>query len=340
MAVIMPPWQRIEPSFVEPGLLVQINQFSGAFATLADGKPRVRLNEGDLQVYIRTLAMRTRVAAQQSSSVNSIPSNDIVGGVIGTGTYLVRNRAEFDHHDTAAAANYNVPIVEAFRLAGRQGIFQNQRDILLRGMNPAKGEGLLNAPNSTQVTLPPDPYGNDTVSTYDNGAMAVFLLSQMQQLLTRTYQLGIERTFVILGPQRDLGQWEIQDIVQLVQYQRLGAGSATTAAVVKEVMKQSGHNVMWCYDDTLIGQGAGGTDAVILVMPEVSQPTGDLPNTNEFGKLPNGLYANTLMYSDMAAPREIMAPLPAGAVDMTLEMRSSSGWLVRPEALTVISMAN
>ena len=340
MAVLMPAWQRITPSYDEPGILIQINQFSGAFAALADGKPRVRLNEGDLMAYIKTLSMRTRVAAQQSSSVNQIPSNDIIGGVIGTGTYLVRNRAEFDHHDTAAAANYNVPIVEAFRLAGRQGIFQNQRDILLYGMNPARGEGLLNSPNSTQVTLPADPYGNTTVSTYDNGAMVVFLLTQIQALLTRTYQLGIERTFVILGPQQDLGAWEIQNIVELVQYQRLGAGSATVAGVVKEVMKQSGHNIMWCYDDTLIGKGAGGTDAIIIVMPEISQPIGDMPDTNEFGKLPNGLYANTLMYTDMAAPREIMAPLPAGAVDMTLELRSSSGWLIRPESLSVLSMAH
>lgn len=337
MAVIMPAWTRVEPSFAEPQTLIQINQFSQAFALLADGKPRVRLNEGDLMVYIRTLSTRTRVAAAQASA-NAIPSSDIVGGVIGTATYNIRTRAEFDHHDTAAVANYNVPIVEAFRLAGRQGIFQNQRDILLYGMFPAKGEGLVNSPNSTQVTLPADPYGNTTVSTYDNGAMAVFLLTQMQQLLQRTYQTGISRTFVIIGPQQDLGQWAIQDIVQLVQYQRLGAGSYAVAGVVKEQLATAGHNLIWGYDDTLIGKGAGGTDAILICLPEVSQPTGDLPNTNEFGRMPNGLYANTLMYTDMAAPREIMAPLAAGAVDMTLELRSSSGWLTRPEALTVCSM--
>lgn len=338
MAVIMPAWQRVEPSLVEPQTIVQINQASGAFATLADGKPRVRLNEGDLNVYIRTLALRTRVAAAQASA-NSIPSNDIIGGVIGTGTYNIRTRAEFDHHDTAASANYNVPIVDAFRLAGRQGIFQSQRDILLYGMNPAKSEGLLNAPNATQVTLPADPYGNTTVTTYDNGAMAVYLLSQMQATLTRTYQLGIDRTFVILGPQQDLGAWEIQDIVQLVQYQRLGAGSTSVAGVVKDQMGRAGHTVLWCYDDTLIGKGAGGTDMIVVAMPEITQPQmADAPNTNEFGKLPNGLYVNTLMYTDMAAPREIMAPMPAGAVDFTMELRSSSGWAVRPEALTLISM--
>ena len=61
---------------------------------------------------------------------------------------------------------------------------------------------------------------------------------------------------------------------------------------------------------TLIGKGANGTNAVLLVMPEVQQPlrlaTG--PNTNEFGKLPNGMYMNTVMYDDMAAPRRDHGP--------------------------------
>jgi hypothetical protein len=40
----------------------------------------------------------------------------------------------------------------------------------------------------------------------------------------------------------------------------------------------------------------------------------------------------------MAAPREIPTPLPGGAMDVLSEMRMTSGWAPRPEAVTVISM--
>jgi hypothetical protein len=40
------------------------------------------------------------------------------------------------------------------------------------------------------------------------------------------------------------------------------------------------------YDDTLIGAGAGGTDAVVITIPEVEVPmVNSTVNTNEFAKL-------------------------------------------------------
>ena len=44
------------------------------------------------------------------------------------------------------------------------------------------------------------------------------------------------------------------------------------------------------------------------------------------------------MYMDMAAPREIPTPLAGGAIDVVFEQRATSGWGIRPEAITVISM--
>ena len=96
--------------------------------------------------------------------------------------------------------------------------------------------------------------------------------------------------------------------------------------------------VIWVYDDTLIGKGAGGHDAVLIVMPEVKKPQGSKINTNEFAKLAPGMEACTLMYCDMAAPREIPTPLPGGAIDVLSEWRITSGWGVRPETITIISM--
>jgi hypothetical protein len=211
------------------------------------------------------------------------------------------------------------------------------RNGLLYGYNPANGEGLVNTTGATAINLPADSAGNTTVVTYDNGQMAFFLISQVSAIKSRTNQLGIGRKFVFVGPQRTLGALEYQNIVQLTSYQRVGAGSTSTAGVVKDVLEMNDDEIIWAYDDTLIGKGAGGNDAILIVMPEVEQPAGAGVNTNEFAKLTPSLSACTLMLCDMAAPKEIPVPLAGGAIDVLAEMRTTSGWGVRPEAITIIS---
>ncbi len=336
MPVIAPAFVTVNPSYTLPELILPYSQASGAFDLLpGDGEPLVRLGEGDLAVYINRVDMRVKMAAGQAA-YNELPSAGIIMSQIRAPTYLMRVRAEYDHHDTAALARRNVSIVQANRLAMRQGHFQLGRVALLYGMNPANGEGIANTVGATAVNLPPDSFGNSTISTYDNGQMAFFLMNQIMQIKTRTNQLGIGRKFTILGPQRDLGQMEY-NVVQVVQYQRPGAGTTSTAGVVKSVLMDNGDELIWAYDDTLIGAGLGGTDLIIIDMPEVQKPQGSDWNTNEFAKLAPGLDACVLQLCDMAAPREIPIPLPGGAIDVLSEMRISSGWAIRPEAVTLIS---
>jgi hypothetical protein len=339
MGNISPSFAIVNPSFTEPGIILPYVQASGAFEMLADGEPLVRLGDGDLYVYMKRLDVRTRMAANQAA-YNLLPSVSVALSMISTPSYLMRVRAEYDHHDTAAMNRWGVSIVEAQRLGMRQGHFQLARNALIFGFNPANGEGLANVQGSTAVSLPADSNGNTSVVTYDNGQMAVWLLTQINQLKTRTNQLGIGRKFVILGPQRTLGAMEYQNIVQIVQFQRAGAGSATTQGMLKDILELNGDEIIWAYDDTLIGQGTGGgnNDLVMLVMPEVKKPQGSKINTNEIAKLAPGIEACTLMYTDMAAPREIPTPLAGGAIDILSEWRITSGWGVRPEAITKLTL--
>ena len=337
MGNLAPAFVTVNPSFTMPEILLPYTQASGAFETLPTGEPLVRLSDGDLYVYVKRADVRTKVASGQSA-YNSLPSVSVALSQISTPTYLLRVRAEYDHHDTAAMGRWGVSIVEAQRLGMRQGHFQLARSALLYGFNPANGEGLVNANGATAISLPADSFGNTTVVTYDNGQMAFFLISQLSALKSRTNQMGIGRKFTILGPQRVLSAFEYQNIVQLTQYQRPGAGSESTAGVIKSVAMTNGDEITWAYDDTLIGKGAGGTDAVIITMPEVENPQGGKINTNEFAKLAPGLSACTLQLCDMAAPREIPTPLPGGAIDTLSEWRITSGWGVRPETITIVSM--
>jgi Uncharacterized protein conserved in bacteria (DUF2184) len=327
----------LNPSFMEPELLLQYNQASGFPDLLADGQLRTRLGEDDLVVYAKTMNVRTKMASGQAA-YNELPGVDIQAAMISAPTYLQRVRSEYDHHDVAAGGRWGFSVVEAYRLAMRQAHFQLARDASLVGMNPQNGEGMLNAPGATAVNLPPDSNGNTTVSTYDNGQMAFFLAQQVANIKTRTNQLGIPKQFTLLGPQRTLGLFEY-NVVELVQFQRVGAGTASTAGTLKEILMANGDKLVWAYDDTLIGQGANGTDAVILAMPEVTKPAGDrMVNTNEFAKLSPGNPTCLTQYCDMAAPREIISPLAGGATDFLQEWRITSGWAMRPQALTIISM--
>ena len=327
----------LNPSFIEPEFLLQYSQASGFVDTLADGQLRIRLSEDDLVVYMKQLNLRTKMAASTAGS-QELPSVDVAATMFSAPTYLLQVRNEWNHHDSAAAARWGFALPEAYRLGGRQANFQLARDANLFGMNPQNGEGLLNAPGATAVNLPPDTFGNTTVVTYDNGQMAFFLAQQILNIKTRTYQLGIGKKFTILGPQRTLGLFEY-NIVQLVQFQRPGAGSTSTSGVVKEILMANGDTLIWAYDDTLIGAGAGGNDAVLIVMPEVDKPAGDRPvNTNEFAKLMPGNKVCVTQYCDMAAPREITSPLAGGATDFLQEWRITSGWTPRPTALTIVSM--
>jgi hypothetical protein len=337
MSNIAPAFVTVNPSYMMPDILLPYSQASGAFDLLPTGAPLVRLSDGDLVVYIKRADIRTKVAAGQAA-YNQLPSVTIAMSMISTPTYLMRVRAEYDHHDTAAMARWGVPIASAQSLGMRQGHFQLARNALLYGFNPANGEGLINTFGATRVDLPPDSNNNDTVVTYDNGQMAFFLLGEILNIKTRTNNLGHGRKFTICGPQRTLGTFEY-NIVQLTQFQRVGAGSASTAGTVKDVAGLNGDEIIWAYDDTLEGKGSNGTDAVIICMTEVEKPKAPNWNTNEFAKLAPGLDACTLQLCDMAAPREIPTPLPGGATDVLSEMRITPGWGIRGEAVSIISMA-
>jgi hypothetical protein len=324
------------PSFIEPEFLLMYSQASGFLSTLAGEELRTRLGEDDILVYMKTLKLRTKMMAG-TSSANELPGIDVQADMISTPTYLFKCRSQYDHHDVAAGGHWGFSTVEAYRLGMRQANFQLARDATLVGLNPQNGEGLLNASGAVAVNLPADSFGNTTVSTYDNGQMAFFLASQIQQIKQRTLSLGLPNFFTILAPQRILGPLEY-NVVQLVQFQRTGAGTQSTAGTVKSILMDNGDTLNWCYDDTLQGQGYNGADAVIMVMPEVKKPDGGTVNTNVFASLAPGNDVCTTQYCDMAAPREIISPMAGGATDHITEWRLSSGWAPRSTALTIISM--
>jgi hypothetical protein len=329
--------QIIHPSHYEPGLIVTQSQASGYRKTLAGGTLRAQLSNIDKAIYANVLDVRTQIAANQATA-NVLPGVSLRGSIIQAGTYTIRQRNEYSEWDVAEAGEYNVALPMAYRFGQRQGAFQFIRNAGLFGVNAANSEGLLNTPGATTVNLPPDSYGNTLLPNYDAGQLAIWLNGVINAGLTRMFLFGTPVRVVILGPQRILGTMQTQDIVQVTSYQRIGAGSATTAQVTTEVMGQFGYSVEWAFDDTLQGAGGSSTNDVILVcFPELNVPTMSGLNTNEFAMVAPNIGGNILQYADVEAPIEVTTPIP-GALDVESTMRVSAGWVIRPQAITIATL--
>ena len=340
MAGITPSYALVNPSLVLPDLIVNFQQASGAFNAIGTGNPRAMLGPIDQYVYMRALDVRTDVTASQTNNGNEVPSVAFDTRMISVPSYLYRARAIYDHHDINHAAAWNVSLPEANRLGMRQAIFQQMRNGLLYGVKPSGGEGLMNTTGATQVTLPADSEGATTVVAYSPAELGQWLLTQLLGIRTRTMQMGRKCRINILGPQRTLGQMEMVKVVALTAYQAPGGGVATVAGQVNAIAGDADVEITWSYDDTLIGAGAGGTDAVIITMPELENPqNGQAINTNEFARISPSTDATSLMLCDMVAPREIPTPIAGGAIDVLSELRATPGWVLRPEAITIASLA-
>lgn len=334
--LITPTVQLLHPSYVEPGLIIQQSQASGAFELLGSAAPLVRLSNTTKQVYVKRADIRTQIQQAQSAG-NMLPSVDVELDMDGTPVYLQRVRQGFDHHDADMASEWGLGILDVFRFGTRQAHFQGLRNALLHGVSPQFGEGLLNSVGATRVNLPVDSNNNQTVSSYDPNDSFSFWLGQISDLKVRTNQVGNGRRVVMLAPQRVVAQYTMRQVVQLTNWQRVGAGTATAAGSIKDVLMLNDDEFQIQCDDTLLGQGAGGTDAIILTIPEIEVPEGRIFNTNEFARLAPNLTASNLQFINSPAPIEILSPIESGRTDFLTEMRLTSGWSVRQEAITIVS---
>ena len=326
----------LHPHFMEREFIITQAQPSGFMDVLAGGGLRIKLGPVDKVIYVNRLDVRTQVMANQASA-NQLPGATITADFLQTGTYNIRTRQEYNEFDVAEAGEYNVALPAAYRLAMRQGTFQYLRNAALYGISVANGEGLLNTPGATTANLPPDSYGDANLRTYDAGQLAIWFQGQILAALSRMYLLGTPTRIVILSPQRITGQMQLQNIIQTTSFQRPGAGTATTAQAITTISREFGYEIEWAYDDTLIGQGAAGADALLLVVPELNVATMPGINTNEFATLSPNLQANTLQYADVPAPVEVTTPIVEG-IDVTSTMRASSGWCPRSQAITILSI--
>lgn len=340
MSNFAPAMTTISPSMMLPEIIMQYSMASGAFSLLPEEKPTVKINPSDLVVYQKYLRLTTQTQVGQSLP-GLLPSSSIVPGYAQMKTYRISTRSQYSVFDSEAATSWGYSLTEAFRLAARQGFAQQLRNMLLYGVEAVNGEGIVYSPNATTVNLPADSQGSVGYSKWECGELALFLLNMIGNLKVRTLQMGKPLKFVFLAPQRFLALIQYSGVVQLTSYQRPGAGTSSVADMVAAIAAGAGGDIVeFCADDTLMGKGAGGTDLIILSVPEIQVPEApESVNTNIFATLTPNQQAVNLMFCDVAAPTEIPTPTPDGGMTTLYTLRSTPGWNLRPEGVTLLSAA-
>ncbi|ELW9525926.1 hypothetical protein SIO92_000144 [Burkholderia cenocepacia] len=325
-------------SFTEPGLILSYTQQSGAFNMLAGGAPDVKIDHYDQYVYQHMIEVRSAATANQAAA-NVMPNATFRTSYGSVPTYLLRSRAQYDHHEVAAASSWDVNLADAKRLAAYQGIFQAARNGLLFGFTPSNGEGLLNAP-ITSVPIPPDADNHTTLSTMNAPYLFDFFLKTIQDVRKRVLNVGqgVPTKVVVVSTQDIIGFLEAS-VVDLTSYQRIGSGVNTIKGSITDVSDWNGVDVEWHVDDNLQGQGAGGTDAIFVIVPELAPQGKSAVSTNVFAdKLQPSYMGTARQYFGSDTPLEFTAPLSGGFLDIVYEQRMTPGWMLRPKAATLLSV--
>ncbi len=348
MALIAPARMTVNPSFTSPRFLLNNAVRSGFMRLFPGDGPDVKLTEGAKAVYVPVLDLRTLAKGSQTG-YNELPSVSIKADYITTPAYEQKVRVAYSREDLNAASSWNISLASAYTMAMRQAHFQLLRDAALFGFNPQNGEGLINSASGTvRERLQADSNGKTTLDDYDPGQALQAFLRAITGRLNACNLLGISAQYnaggppvrvVFLAPQRVLGLLASR-IVELTSYQRPGAGSASIIQSIIDVMKASNVDVQFAPDDTLRGRGEGGTDAVILTIPELPDmgAQGQF-DTNVFGDefQPDERACNAL-FVDREVPAEISGPIGAEGTDTVSFMTVTSGWSLRGEATAILSI--
>jgi hypothetical protein len=327
---------QAQPSYTMPGMIVQQSLVSGFTGILGGGNVQARLNTTDVAVYMQSLKFKANSVISQNPA-NSLPNGvDLLPEMRSIPTYFIRAKAEYDSHDVAAAGNWNVSLDAAIKLALKQSHFERIRDAALYGVNAGNNEGILNAPNIGTAALPADSHANDGWIDYDNGELLTWLLHRINDITSRTFTSGAPVRLAMLMPVRLLNKLTT-GIVQLVSYQREGAGSNSVEGSLKSVLEWNGKDIEFYVDNTLEGKGDGGTDGIILAIPELVDQSDSAFNTNVFASLQPNITANIVQMCDTPEPVFKTVPLSLDNNEIMSEQKIIPAWGLRPEAITFIS---
>lgn len=327
---------QAQPSYTMPGMIVQQSLVSGFTGILGGGNVQARLNTSDVAAYMNSLKMKANSVISQNPA-NSLPMGvELVPEMRSIPTYFIRAKAEYDSHDVSAAGNWNVSLESAIKLALKQSHFERIRDAALYGVNATNHEGILNAPNIVPATLPADSHANTGFIDYDNGELATWFLNRINDLTSRTFTSGSPVRLAALIPVRLMNKLTT-GIVQLTSSQRVGAGSQSVGQTIDMVLEWNGKDIEFYVDNSLVGKGDGGTDGIILCIPELVDQTDNSFNTNVFASLEPKITANIVQMCDTPEPVFKTVPLSLDNNEIMSEQKIIPAWGLRPEAITFIS---
>lgn len=334
----------LDRSMVVPGVMVQRAQKRGTLNLIAGGKPKNVLNQNVQKVYINGIRYRGLAKASREPG-NELPSVSFNTTQKATNAYWLSTSTKYSvwDDDNAKFSGLNAPQIQ--NMIAHGAIADLTAILALYGTGEGMSEGIMNSPGVFEENLPADSNGALSLRTYDAGEFAQYFLQLTVDAETRMLTVGLDREQVlnVLMPQRVLGYLRRSSVIKLTSgIQRDGGGVHTIEGRIQAVATSPNGNISinFYVDDTLIGKGAGGSDAVVMCYPGFPDTPDDIYNTDALAALPNSIQEMVAMYTAHSQPMEIESPAVDGSqgVYTTYHTKVTPGWALRPEAVTILSL--
>lgn len=292
--------------------------------------------EGDEVHYLMTL--ENFVSASQVVGVNTwIDSVDTPNATIGQkAAPYYRLVGSYNTSDITSKKmqklNLKISEEELMKALVLQGMTQRLALGVLFGFDPEKTQGIMSNAFKTEA-LPADSAGNTTLKGYVAGELAVYLLDQFRDMLN--YSFGFMKPVVVAGSRRAINYIRTH-IVPLTAYQNRGAGTASVAEVLQNVIAPIANLPIEYVPTSYLENGVDGKDKLVLVSTGLTtsemMKTTDMNIINTIG----GGYVPNIYMDKIYELKQFRNPARNGIQNVMIDSIITPPIVTRKEAIKVI----
>lgn len=267
---------RVFPNVVKPGIISPV--YEDVDYKKAIGK---KTQHGRIGVEVMYQLTLDKISANSTVGNATLWRNDIGenNGVLGQYSvpyYKIQSKFSTDKYSEAKFDELGAGIseVEFKEKITLQAI--NQRIAYSTFMGFENAQGLYNQAGITTV-LPQDSATTQTLSGYIPGELLDFLVGQLREMMTISY--NTLKPIVIVAPQDAINLLKTT-IVPLTSYQFKGAGTGSVSSVMNEVVYElNGLKVEFIECSYMKGIGSTGKDVMLFIAPGMERYDADRDST-------------------------------------------------------------
>lgn len=323
---------RIAPHSLIPGVLTPIFQKVPFRDMLAETTKFGKRGDDILyQPVVSRINTPTTIGQQWRGNIDAV---DYSISQLSFPYYTIMTRQEFDPNQEAKFEHLVAGTsLQAFldNLC-KQGIYQREHYAALFGFDANQGI----AKTGTNTSLPNDSSSNSTVQTYIVNELLTKLAGYARAVMNATY--GMAKPTVVVAPVNMINYLK-STVIPLTNYQMPGAGVDSIAGAYNRIIAEwlGVGKIEFIADNALTGKGTAGKDLILFIAPGLSaQEIKTEENTNLVAEEMTQNHRNTFM-DVVDGLKEFPNPVINGIKSKLMSLQTTSGALLRPEAVYAVS---